>query len=170
MHSYIECEIATSNDKNHHTFRVRTDIGLLFMFQVSDKAALDRWVSWFKGGSTVANNNINIEKNNNNPNLDQLSVPAKMQSATFGGIVDNFSSIRRDGEYSSFYDTNIITTCQHEQSNHANDNSRSRLYQQSIVSNNTNSNNTESSSDQNLSMGNGNSFGVMAESSWQRYS
>lgn len=172
MHSYIECEAAVSNENDHHTFRVRTDVGLVFMFQVSDKASLERWVNWFKGGSTLPNNSVNKEKgSDNNQQLDQLTTPAKMQSATFGGI-DNYSYIRRDGEYSSFYDTNIITTCQHDQSSHIiNDSSRSALYQQqqSMISNATNNNGTESMAEHGFIMGSGTSFGVMGEPSRQRY-
>ncbi|KAG2236589.1 hypothetical protein INT48_000143 [Thamnidium elegans] len=45
LHSYTDCEIIPSEESNHHSFRVRTTVGLVFLFQVSDNAALERWVT-----------------------------------------------------------------------------------------------------------------------------
>lgn len=151
MHSYKECDVVTSNDKNHHTFKVRTTTGLLFMFQVSDEVALERWERWFKGRAANPSNPNASQKNHD----DKAVMPVKMQQATFGAM-DNFpSKSRRDEEYSSFYDTNIITTCQHTP-DQAIDNSRSALYQQSFES-------SFSTHTDNAPMGNGTSFGVMPQ-------
>ena len=145
MHSYIDCEIVTSNDKNHHAFKVRTDVGLQFMFQVSDKAALQRWVNWFRGGSTLPNTFQKEEAYESS----QSTTPAKMEAATFGGMNHNAT------EFSSFYqhmdDQSYMESFK--------DNSQSALYQQSTESRNI------------LPMGAGNSFGVMdRKASLQRYS
>lgn len=163
MHYYVECEMSMSKDKNYHTFRVRTDVGLLFMFQVSDRAALERWVNWFKGGSTVANNNNMIAQNKEekkedhqqaqqmqqeqqqHQQLDQLPLP-KMQSATFG-INDSSAG------YSSFYNPSLILTEHLPQI--IDDNSQSALYGPSSTTI------SESAIDRNMPMGNGNSFGLM---------
>lgn len=163
MHYYIDCEIVTSNDKSHYTFKVRTDIGLVFMFQVSDRAALDRWINWFRGGSTLANNNMipNKEKNEKDqhqrqqqqqqqsssgeqPQLDQLP-PIKMQSTTFG-IADSTAG------YSSFYNPSFIMTDHLPQI--TDDHSQSALYGQSSISLN------DSAVDRGAPMGSGSSFGL----------
>ncbi|KAI8341547.1 periplasmic binding protein-like I [Blakeslea trispora] len=49
LYNYVSCEVIKSDSRQHHTFRVRTTDGLVFMFQVSDEAALDRWLNWFNG-------------------------------------------------------------------------------------------------------------------------
>lgn len=161
MHAYVDCELINSSEENHHIFRVRTDVGLVFLFQVSDDIALKRWVNWFKGGSAPANNDTTKKDNiatedQQVQQLDQLSRP-KMQTATFG-VGDSSSSIAQPSiaAYSSYYSTNVLTNS-HQQQSQMNDISFSALHSQSMLS---------IQSEQ--PMGASNSFGVI-DSTWQRY-
>lgn len=152
MHSYKECDVVTSDNKNHYTFKVRTTSGLLFLFQVSDEVSLERWERWFKGRAA---NPPGLNASNEETGGIKPKMPVKMQQATFGAM-DNFpSKMRRNEEYSSFYDTNIITTCQHAPEPVDFD-SRSALYQQSTES-------SHSTHSDNLPMGKGNSFGIIPQ-------
>ncbi|KAG1278405.1 hypothetical protein G6F65_007863 [Rhizopus arrhizus] len=47
VYNYAHCEAASTGHSNHYTFRVRTDKGLYFLFQVYDNESLNRWISWF---------------------------------------------------------------------------------------------------------------------------
>lgn len=171
MHTYIDCEIIPSEIPNHHSFRVRTDIGLVFLFQVSDRAALERWVRWFKG---VGADNTKEAKTRNEeePSLvpaDQLPQP-KFQSATFGlagattaatptaAVEAPTSDVLTPSilSRSSFYAPSAFSTPQQQM----NDSSRSALHNPSASMTGTST--TMSA------MGNGNSFGVM-DSNWRRY-
>ncbi|KAI7887263.1 periplasmic binding protein-like I [Mucor mucedo] len=160
MHAYVDCEMVNSTEENHHIFRVRTDAGLVFLFQVSDNTALKRWIKWFKGGAPASDNNtanqvaIATEDQQVLP-LDQLSRP-KMQTATFG-VGDSSSSVAQPlvAAYSSFYSTNLMTNS-HQQSR-MNSESYSTMHGQSMLS-----------SQPEQPMGASNSFGIM-DSNWQRY-
>lgn len=84
---------------------MRTTVGLVFLFQVSDHAALERWVRWFKGGK--AENSTDVTKREEKElsvALNQL--PTKAPSATFG--VKNTTAISSVAQpslaaHSSFY-------------------------------------------------------------------
>lgn len=156
VHTYVDCEAVASTEENHHIFRVRTDVGLVFLFQVSDDIALKRWIKWFKGGEvptgdTTHQISIAAENQQIQP-LDQLSRP-KMQTATFG-VGDSSSSVAPPSvaAYSSFYSTNLLAN-----SNHMNNESYSTLHGHSMLSNQPAQ-----------SMGVSNSFGVI-DTNWQRY-
>lgn len=180
MHTYVDCEVVVSGEENHHIFRVRTDVGLVFLFQVSDDIALKRWIKWFTGGAAVDGNTTNkvtaVTEDQQVPPLDQPSRP-QMQTATFGvgnssvsvshpgvstaqpsvSIAQSSVSIAQPSvaAYSSFYSTNVLTNSQ--QQSQINNESFSVLHGQSMLS---------VQSEQ--PMGASNSFGIV-DSSWQRY-
>lgn len=157
MHSYTDCEIIPSEESNHHSFRVRTTVGLVFLFQVSDHAALERWVSWFKGGK--AENSTNVTKREQKikkESSDLSQLPTNAQSATFG--VENTAAISSVAQpslaaHSSFYAPSALGSQQ------MHDAPESALHNRSTSTNFT---------DQNIdSIANTGSFGV--KSSWPRY-
>ncbi|KAI9268604.1 7 transmembrane sweet-taste receptor of 3 GCPR-domain-containing protein [Helicostylum pulchrum] len=157
LHSYTDCEIIPSEEASHHSFRVRTDVGLVFLFQVSDREALERWVKWFKGGKA---DEATVKKDQDSPvPLDQLSLP-KLQSTTFGVGNDSgtTSSIAQPSmaAHSSFYTPSAFSNI----SQQIQDGSQSALHNPLLSSNNL---------ENNMSGINGGSFGVV-QSSWQRYS
>ncbi|KAG2229061.1 hypothetical protein INT48_005646 [Thamnidium elegans] len=145
LHSYTE-------EESHHSFRIRTDLGLVFLFQVSDREALKRWVKRFKGGKAedaTVKKDIPVL-------LDQLSLP-KLQSTTFGvGNNPGTTSITQPSmtAHSSFYIPSAFSTSQQVQ-----DGSQSALHNPLLSINNL---------EHNLSGINGSSFGVV-ESKWKRY-
>ncbi|KAG2232035.1 hypothetical protein INT48_000590 [Thamnidium elegans] len=152
LHSYTDCEIIPSEEESHHSFRVRTDDGLVFLFQVSDREALERWFKWFKGGKA---DDATVKKDIPVP-LDQLSLP-KLQSTTFGvGNNSGTTSIAQPSmaAHSSFYTPSAFSTSQQVQ-----DGSQSALHNPLISIN---------SLGHNMSGINGGSFGVV-ESKWKRY-
>lgn len=101
MHNYVHIEVVPTESKQHCFFCVRTDKGLIFKFQVSDKESLDRWLGWFHGRETVTIRKsppVNDEKKVKTVTIvDSISddyeetsnnafsaEPQKLQSATFG--------------------------------------------------------------------------------------
>ncbi|KAG0182904.1 Metabotropic GABA-B receptor subtype 3A [Apophysomyces sp. BC1034] len=49
---YLTCDVASSSI-DRYVFRVRTDEDMLFLFQVQDQVALDRWIQWFRGPTST---------------------------------------------------------------------------------------------------------------------
>lgn len=193
MHHYIDWERLETKSKNHHTFSVRTNTGLTFMFQVSDREALDRWLNWFKGVDTTPNRGRNVQtpqpfqderNDNDNDNVndteekssfsEDLSMP-KMQSATFGGVNDSSSIIPASASFFN-YTADFYTPMSYSDTHHqlqSVDNSSSAIYNNNnrsssrYSSNIPNNNTIPSRSDIPLAS---NSFGVVNnENSWQRY-
>lgn len=137
---------------------MRTTVGLVFLFQVSDQAALERWVDWFKGGK--AENSTDATKREEKIKKE-LSValsqpPAKVQSATFGiESTVSTSSVAQPSlaAHSSFYAPSALG------SQKMHDTQQSALHNRS---------NSIGFIDQNVDpTANTSSFGV--NSSWSRY-
>ncbi|KAI9491860.1 periplasmic binding protein-like I [Zychaea mexicana] len=64
VHHYLACE-ALSTAVDRYLFRVLTEDNVIFMFQVYDQVALDRWISWFAGPVDSGNSATNKNENNN---------------------------------------------------------------------------------------------------------
>lgn len=173
-------------------FRVRTDEGLVFMFQVSDKIALERWINWFQGvgatpsrSATTAGRKQFEEKKTSSISTEevstnagsQLQFPAErnMQAATFGNVPgDSVSALVGDSSIyintSSFYTPTSVSDTQHQLDDI--NNSRSALYSHpselssmSILESGVHCHSTNG--DSHVPMAS-TSFGVV-DSSWQRY-
>lgn len=189
MHHYIDWERLPTKSKNHHTFSVRTVTGLTFMFQVSDREALDRWLNWFEGIDTSPNRGrhapVPVEEQHPQDSCESdsgekmsinqdLSMP-KMQSATFGGVNDSSSMIPNSASFFN-YTADFYTPMSYSDTHHqlqSVDNSSSAIYNNnrssSVYSSNIPHNNTTTSNRSDLPMAS-NSFGVVNHSSsWQRY-
>lgn len=189
MHHYIDWERLPTKSKNHHTFSVRTVTGLTFMFQVSDREALDRWLNWFEGIDTSPNRGrhapIPVEEQHPQDSCESdsgekmsinqdLSMP-KMQSATFGGVNDSSSMIPNSASFFN-YTADFYTPMSYSDTHHqlqSVDHSSSAIYNNnrssSVYSSNIPHNNTTTSNRSDLPMAS-NSFGVVNHSSsWQRY-
>ncbi|KAG1146688.1 hypothetical protein G6F37_006125 [Rhizopus arrhizus] len=72
LYNYDYCEVMTKSCKeNHHIFRVRTENGAYFLFQVYDQDSLERWVHWF--------------------NMPDEQMPSKVSKdeATFGQVLSD---------------------------------------------------------------------------------
>lgn len=132
---------------------MRTTVGLVFLFQVSDHAALERWVSWFKGGKTENSTDITKREEKIKKESSDLT---KAQSATFG--VENTAAISSVAQpslaaHSSFYAPSAFGSQQ------MHDTPESASHNRSTSTNFT---------DQNIdSTANTGSFGI--KSSWPRY-
>ncbi|KAI9255533.1 periplasmic binding protein-like I [Sporodiniella umbellata] len=50
FYNYEKCDIVPLGKKEHHIFRVFTEEGTCFLFQVYDVESLERWVGWFNTG------------------------------------------------------------------------------------------------------------------------
>jgi hypothetical protein len=183
-----------SKNKNHHTFRVRTDEGLVFMFQVSDQVALERWINWFKGVGAIPSRSAAPRKGHNEEKKSlsstttteeetssssgsQLQFPAEhnLQSATFGNVPqDSVSAIVGNSSIyintSSFYTPTSMTDTHHPFQNA--DSSRSALYnhpnQLSSMSMLESEVHCHSTNDGNHIPMAGSSFGVI-DPHWRRY-
>lgn len=194
MHHYIDWERLPTKNKNHHTFSVRTVTGLTFMFQVSDREALDRWLKWFEGVDTSPNrgrhapaaaataqdlqesSDSRSDSGEKSSIHQDLSMP-KMQSATFGGVNDSSSMVPNSASFFN-YTADFYTPMSYSDTHHqlqSVDNSNSAIYNNNhhpsssmYSSNIPHNNNTSTSNRSDLPMAS-NSFGVVNHSSWQRY-
>ncbi|KAF7731952.1 Metabotropic GABA-B receptor subtype 3A [Apophysomyces ossiformis] len=91
---YLTCDVASA-DADRYVFRVRTDEDMVFLFQVQDQIALDRWIQWFRGPSSSGQR----PSRGSVPAAvaDTLTVPANVAPAnTFGaaaGAVATFGTL-----------------------------------------------------------------------------
>ncbi|GAN01001.1 hypothetical protein MAM1_0004c00430 [Mucor ambiguus] len=187
MHHYIDWERLPTKNKNHHTFSVRTVTGLTFMFQVSDREALDRWLNWFEGVDTSPNRgrhapasaalqNPQDSSESRSDSGEKLSINQdlsmpKMQSATFG-VNDSSSMIPNSASFFN-YTADFYTPMSYSDTHHqlqSVDNSNSAIYNNNQPSSAYSSNIPHTTSNRSDLPMASNSFGVVNHSSsWQRY-
>lgn len=81
LYNYTSCEVVPSGKKDHQIFRVFTEEGVCFLFQVYDRESLDRWVDWFNVGTEQTSPEISLP-----PPTQAPGRMPKDDSVTFGQI------------------------------------------------------------------------------------
>ncbi|KAI9281054.1 periplasmic binding protein-like I [Sporodiniella umbellata] len=110
VYKYTLCETISTGNQDHHTFRVRTDKGGWFLFQVCDHSSLNRWVNWFN--EDPYRNNNEQEDIDERTRFSTLALKPKRvnELATFGAPFsesnDNRNTLTDTANQTPFSETN----------------------------------------------------------------
>ncbi|RCH80212.1 hypothetical protein CU098_000875, partial [Rhizopus stolonifer] len=95
VYNYTLCEASSTGNQSHYTFRVRTDKGLWFLFQVYDNDSLNRWINWFNQ-DPYEHTNPPPEENDERPRplapVLASKIPRVNDLATFGNMSSSDTS------------------------------------------------------------------------------